>query len=146
MADLIALQSELTQEYLGQLVKETPGSKAYTTFLGRALLAQPDNVTLRRLVAENPRSYRQAEAAFYPDGSDHSDESLTGELYYLVDLDERFVTLTAKGVEFLETRLEPVSEVFPQTIIVLLKGRDCVIKSSYTHRSASDSDWFRLSL
>ena len=105
VADLINLQAKVAQDCRDQLLEETPGSKAYAAYLGRALLADPDNENLLRLVAADPRSYRNAVAALYPDGSDYADETQTGELYYLVDRDKRFVTLTARGVEFLENRL-----------------------------------------
>ena len=105
VVDLIALQSALAGEYLGQLAEESPGSKAYLTLLGQATLAQPDNDLLRRRAAADPRVWRKAQAALYPDGSDYPDETMTGDLYYLVDPEERFVTLTARGLEFLETRL-----------------------------------------
>ena len=105
VVDLIALQSALAGEYLNQLAEQSPGSRAYLTLLGQAMLAQPDNDLLRRRAAADPRVWRKAQAALYPDGSDYPDETMTGDLYYLVDPEERFVTLTARGLEFLETRL-----------------------------------------
>ena len=105
VVDLIALQSALAGEYLNQLAEQSPDSKAYLTLLGQATLAQPDNDLLRRWVAADPRVWRKAQAALYPDGSDYPDETMTGDLYYLVDPEERFVTLTARGLEFLESRL-----------------------------------------
>ena len=105
VSDLISLQAKVAQDCRDQLLEETPGSKAYAAYLGRALLADPDNENLLRLVAADPRSYRNAVATVYPDGSDYADETQTGELYYLVDRDKRFVTLTAMGVEFLVNRL-----------------------------------------
>ncbi len=105
VVDLIALQSALAGEYLNQLAEQSPGSQAYLTLLGQAMLAQPDNDLLRRRAAADPRAWRKAQAALYPDGSDYPDETMTGDLYYLVDPEERFVTLTARGLEFLESRL-----------------------------------------
>ena len=105
VVDLIALQSALAGEYLNQLAEQSPDSKAYLTLLGQAMLAQPDNDLLRRRAAADHRAWRKAQAALYPDGSDYPDETMTGDLYYLVDPEERFVTLTARGLEFLETRL-----------------------------------------
>ena len=105
VADLISLQAKVAQDCRDQLLEETPGSKAYAAYLGRALLADPDNENLLRLVAADPRSYRNAVATVYPDGSDYADETQTGQLYYLVDRDKRFVTLTAMGVELLVNRL-----------------------------------------
>ena len=105
VAELISLQSGLFGEYLAQLDREGPDSRAYATLLGKALLSQPDNNDLRKLAAANPRAYRRAQAILYPDGSDYPDESLTTDLYYVIDPEERFVTLTAQGITFLEMRL-----------------------------------------
>ena len=105
VAELISNQSGLFGEYLAQLDRERPDSRAFATLLGMALLAQPDNDELRRFAAANPRAYRRAQAILYPDGSDYPDESLSADLFYLIGPEERFVTLTAKGIAFLETRL-----------------------------------------
>ena len=102
---LISLQHGLFGEFRSKLDKEPPDSEAYATLLGRALLAQPDNDDLRQMAAANPRAYRRAQAAIYPDGSDYPDESLTSDLFYVIDTEERFVTLTAKGIDVLEKRL-----------------------------------------
>ena len=105
VGELISLQSGLFGEYLAQLDRERPDSRTYATILGNALLSQPDNDDLRKLAAVNPRAYRRAQAILYPDGSDYPDESLTTDLYYVIDSEERFVTLTAQGIAFLEMRL-----------------------------------------
>ncbi len=105
VAELLSLQAGLFGEYLAQLDNELCDSKADSALLGRALLAQPDNDDLRRWIAANPRAYRRAQAVLYPDGSDYPDEACAADLYYLVDPEKRFVTLTAKGIAFLETRL-----------------------------------------
>ncbi len=105
VAKLISLQHELFCEIRSQLDKELPDSKGYATLLGQALLAQPDNDDLRQIAAANPRAYRRAHAILYPDGSDYPDESLTSDLFYVIDPKERFVTLTPRGTAVLEKRL-----------------------------------------
>ena len=105
VAELISSQLGLFGEYLSQLDREPPNSRAFATLLGMALLAQPDNDDLRHLAAAYPRAYRRAQAILYPDGSDYPDESLSAALFYVIGPEERFVTLTAKGIAFLETRL-----------------------------------------
>ena len=105
VARLISLQQELFDELRSQLDRELPDSKGYATLLGQAMLAQPDDDGLRQIAAANPRAYRRAQAILYPDGSDYPDESLTADLFYVIDPKERFVTLTARGVAVLEKRL-----------------------------------------
>lgn len=107
VAELTQRQADLAGEYLARLEKESPGGKSYARLLGQALLAQPDNARLRQLAAAQPRAYRQALAALYPDGSDYPDPALAADLYCLVDPEQRFVTLTARGLAFLESRLGP---------------------------------------
>ncbi len=103
--ELIARQSELARAYLARLDAPPPGRREQAELLGRALLAQPDDDGLRQWTAAHPRACRRAWSVIYPDGSDCPDPSLTSDLYYLVDPEERFVTLTARGLALLETRL-----------------------------------------
>ena len=107
VAELTQRQADLAGEYLARLEMESPGGKAYARLLGQALLAQPDNARLRQRAAAQPRAYRQALAALYPDGSDYPDPARAADLYCLVDPEQRFVTLTARGLAFLESRLGP---------------------------------------
>ena len=105
VGQLVERQAARAGEYLDRLERETLTGKDYAGLMARALLAQPDNDRLRRLAAAQPRAYRQALAALYPDGSDYPDPELAEGLYCLVDREQRFVTLTAQGIEFLENRL-----------------------------------------
>ena len=105
VAQMMAGQWELAGELRCRLEATPFDGGEWAALFGQALLAQPEDASLRRLAAANPRGYRKALAALYPDGSDYPDESLTANLYYLVDPEERFVTLTDKGVAYLETRL-----------------------------------------
>ena len=105
VAELVARQEAVAGECLDLLERESPNCKTYAGWMARALLAQPDNDRLRRLAAAEPRAYRRALAALYPDGSDYPDPDLAEGLYCLVDRERRFVTLTAQGIAFLENRL-----------------------------------------
>lgn len=107
VAELVQQQADLAGEYLARLEKEAHGGKPYARLLRQALLAQPDNARLRQVAATQPRAYRQALAALYPDGSDYPDPARAADLYCLVDPEQRFVTLTARGLAFLENRLGP---------------------------------------
>ena len=108
VALLVELQTALAIDYLSRLEKEPPHGKTWPRLLALLLTAQPDNETRRRLVAAHPAAYRQAQALLYPEGNDHPDPVLTADLYYVVDPAERFVTLTARGLTFLESRLGPL--------------------------------------
>ena len=108
VAILVERQTALAGDYLSQLEKEPPHGKTWPRLLALLLTAQPDNETRRRLVAAHPTAYRQAQALLYPEGNDHPDPALTADLYYVVDPAERFVTLTARGLAFLEARLGPL--------------------------------------
>lgn len=105
VGQMVERQADRAGGYLDRLEGETLTGKAYAGLMARALLAQPDSDRLRQLAAAQPRAYRQALAVLYPDGSDYPDPDLAGDLYCLVDREQRFVTLTAQGVEFLENRL-----------------------------------------
>lgn len=108
VALMVERQTALAADYLSQLEKESPYGKTWPRLLALLLAAQPDNETRRRLVAAHPAAYRQAQALLYPEGNDHPDPALTADLYYVVDPAERFVTLTARGLDFLEARLGPI--------------------------------------
>lgn len=105
VADLVAAQGELAREYIAQLQAESPDSRRFGVLLCQGLLAQPGNPELRQLAREHPRSYRRGMAVVYPDQPDYPDDAWTENHYYLVDPQEGFVTLTARGIAWLEQRL-----------------------------------------
>ena len=105
VAELAAEQEKVAEDY-GLRLKETPaGSASFGVLLCLGLLAQPRNGELRRLAMQQPGAYRRGLAAVYPYGNDEADEELIGDLYCMVDDRERLVTLTAKGMAFLERQL-----------------------------------------
>ena len=103
--DLVEKQQALCQEYAATIASLPPENPEHGRLLCLALLAAPFDETLRWTARECPRSYRRGLAAFFPDGGDVPDESLTADLYYQVDEKGRFVTPTEKGLAFLNTRL-----------------------------------------
>ena len=105
VAGVVARQEDLASEYLTTLRDTDPSHASYATLICLGLLASPRNEQLRRLALINPRSYRRGMAGLYPNGNDSPDESLTGGLYYIVDPQENLVTLTEKGMAFLEGQL-----------------------------------------
>ncbi len=105
VAGMVAQQTRQAAEWTEQLGQLPAASMEYVTLLGRLLVAQPHNEAFRELAANTPRSFRRALSLLYPDGSDYPDASLVDDLFYLVDPEERFFTLTARGVAFLENWL-----------------------------------------
>ena len=105
VAELVEGQEKVVEGYTQRLKEAPPDSASFGLFLCLGLLTQPRHQELRRLALRHPRSYRRGLAAVYPDGNDEPDEELVSDLYCLVDTQSRFVTLTAKGIAFLESRL-----------------------------------------
>lgn len=105
VTELIALQGSVIRSLEAQVNQAAPPTKDALPLWSKLLLAQPDTDNLRRQLSENPRLYRRIQSIVYPDGSDYPDGSLTAELFYTVDPDQRFVSLTGLGQNFLETQL-----------------------------------------
>ncbi len=105
VAGMVARQEDLAGEYLTTLRDTDPSHASYATLICLGLLASPRNEQLRRLALINPRTYRRGMEDLYPNGNDSPDESITGDLYYIVDPQEGLVTLTEKGMAFLEGQL-----------------------------------------
>ena len=102
---LIGLQEDLVQGLATQLTQTNPKSKAFLQLLAKLLLAQPENQLLRGQLSQHPRHYQRALCLIDQEGFDDPDDRLTAELFYAVDPDRRFVTLTEKGLALLERDL-----------------------------------------
>ncbi len=102
---LISLQENLAQGLATQLTQVDPKSKDFPRLLAKLLLAQPDNRLLRRQLSQHPGHYKRALSVIYQEESDSSGDALAAELFYTVDPERRFVTLTEKGQSLLETDL-----------------------------------------
>jgi len=102
---LIVLQDDLVQGLAIQLAQTDPASKDSLLLLAKLLLAQPDNELLRRRLAEHPKNYKRVQSLIYQDGAGYPGDALTSELFYMVDPEQRFVTLTERGQIFLERHL-----------------------------------------
>ena len=105
VGELVREQQEIARQYLRQLHSLAPDDRAYGRMLSLGLLADPHSKDLQRLARGNPGSYRRGMGELYPDGGDTLDAALTANLLYVVDLHQRFVTLTEGGVDFLSSRL-----------------------------------------
>ena len=98
-------QAAVGQEYLAKLNDLTPEQASFSVVLCQAAMALPKDRDVRRLVRTYPRSHRQGMGRVYSEGLDAPDEIWTRDLYYVVDPRERFVSLTTRGILFLEARL-----------------------------------------
>lgn len=105
IGEVVQEQHRIAGQYLQQLNGLAPDDRAYGRLLCLGLLANPHSKDLQRLARNNPGSCRRGLGELYPDGGDSPDMALIANLLYVVDLHERFVTLTEKGVDFLSSRL-----------------------------------------
>ena len=105
---LILLQEDLVPGLAAQLTLAEPKSKSFPRLLAQLLLAQPENQLLRGRLAQYPGHYKRALSLIDQDGSDYpgyGGDPLTAELFYAVDPERRYVTLTEKGLTLLEADL-----------------------------------------
>ena len=102
---LISLQEDLVHGLATQLDQAEPKSKGFPQLLAKLLLAQPENPSLRKQLSQHSGHYKRALSLVDQEGSDYSVETLTTDLFYAVDPERRFVTLTEKGQALMETDL-----------------------------------------
>ena len=102
---LISIQADLAQDLATQLTQSDPKSKGFPQLLAKLLLAQPESRLLRRHLSQDPRHYKRALSLIYQEESDCPGDKLNSELFYTVDPERRFVTLTEKGQSLLESDL-----------------------------------------
>ena len=100
VVEMIRLQREVTQDLAGQLSKPGLESCDLTRILAQLLLAEPENPALKEYLAENPTWSKALRSVA---GRDYAD--LTLDLFYAIDIDNRYVSLAEKGQDFLEQRL-----------------------------------------
>ena len=105
VSEMIDRQGEAALSLERQSVDVVSGSRECVTLLAKLMLSQPDSEVLRDLLSQFPRLRRKVLSRIFPDGSEYPDENLTADLLCAVDPERRFVTLTRRGQEFLETRL-----------------------------------------
>lgn len=96
--ELIGLQDRVAQDLADRLASIHSG-KGHAT-LAQLLLADPDNPALQRSLAGEAGLIKRVQAY-----AEQNYESLTSELFYIIDPAKRFVTLAEKGREVVEQRL-----------------------------------------
>ena len=108
--ELAALQESVGQEYVSRLGAVQAGSKEFGVLLCRGLLALPRHRGLAAASREYPQAYRHGLEVIYGEGTDYPGEEWVSDLYFVSDLDASTVTLTPKGLDFLEGRLGRFTE------------------------------------
>jgi preprotein translocase subunit SecA len=102
ITQLITLQKGVTQGLADKINRSDTSLTHEFSVLCKLLLAEPNNDALEQHWRDNPRRYREIKAAIEQD-----QETLTSELYYVIDPDRRFVTLADKGRDYLTQILGP---------------------------------------
>jgi preprotein translocase subunit SecA len=96
ITQMISLQKGVTKGLADELIQTDTSLKEGINLLSRLFLAEPDNGTLERYLHHEPRRFKQIRSEVELEEID-----LTSDLYYVIDPDRRFVTLTDKGRDFL---------------------------------------------
>ena len=101
VAEMIGLQRELVGELAGHIDSPETPPNSQPRLLATLLLADPDSPALAQRLGARPRLRRQTWAL-----AEDEYATLTDGLYYAIHPGNRFVTLTERGREFLERRLD----------------------------------------
>ena len=96
ITQMIGLQKEVTKGLADEIIQTDTSLKEALNLLSTLLLAEPDNGTLEQYLRDEPHRFKQIRSAV-----DLDEVDLTSGLYYVIDPDRRFVTLTDKGRDFL---------------------------------------------
>ena len=103
--DLVARQSVVAGTLAKQLDSVDPDSPDHNILLAKLMLGQRDHRYLRQCLADNPVQYNRARRLAEQEQADYPDSSLATGLLYIIDSQNRYVTLTEAGHELLERRL-----------------------------------------
>lgn len=102
--EMIALQEAEGQSWVNTLTALSPNDREYGTRLCQAMMAMPSSRVLLNLSLKHPRAYRRGTDEIFLDSPNFPGEEWVEDLYFFVDLEKRFVTLTQRGLDFLEAR------------------------------------------
>ena len=103
--DLVNRQNVVTLGLAEQLDGVGRNSPDHHILLAKLMLGQPDHPSLKQHLAENPVQYRRAQRLADREQADYPNSALTTGLLYIIDPQNRYVTLTEAGQELLEARL-----------------------------------------
>lgn len=102
--EMIALQEAEGRTWATSLAGLSPGDREYGTRLCQAMMAMPSNRELLNLSLKYPRAHRRGMDAIFLENANFPGEEWVKDLYFFVDLERRFVTLTQRGLDFLEAK------------------------------------------
>ena len=102
--EMIALQEAVGQSYITGLEQLDPKDRKFGTALCQAMMAMPSSTELFNLSRKYSRAYRRGMDAVFLESPNFPGEEWVRDLYFFVDPEKRFVTLTQKGLDFLEAR------------------------------------------
>ncbi len=105
IGDLVARQNVVALGLAEQLDNSGHNSPDHHIFLAKLMLGQPDHPSLNKHLSDDPVQYRRARRLADREQADYPDSALATGLLYLIDPQNRYVTLTEAGQELLEARL-----------------------------------------
>jgi preprotein translocase subunit SecA len=103
--DLVARQKVVALGLAEQLDGVDCNASDHHTLLAKLMLGQPDHPSLKQHLADNPVQYKRARRLAEQEQADYTNSLLVTGLLYIIDQQDRFVTLTEAGQELLEARL-----------------------------------------
>ena len=103
--DLVARQNVVALGLAEQLDGVGRNSPDHHTLLAKLVLGQPDHPSVKQNLADNPVQYQRARRLADQEQADYPDSTVATGLLYLIDPQNRYVTLTESGQELLESRL-----------------------------------------
>ena len=103
--DLVARQKVVALGLAEQLDSVGCNASNHHILLAKLMLGQPDHPSLKQHLADNPVQYKRARRLAEQEQSDYPNSLLVTGLLYIIDQQDRFVTLTEAGQELLEARL-----------------------------------------
>ena len=103
--DLVTRQNLVALGLAEQLDGADSNSPDHHILLAKLMLGQPDHPSLKQHLADNRVQYKRARRLADREQADYPDSALATGLLYIIDPQDRFVTLTEAGQEQLEARL-----------------------------------------
>ena len=103
--DLVARQDVVALDLAQQLDGGGRNSSDRHILLAKLMLGQPDHLSLRQCLADSPAQYKRARRLADQEQADYPDSALAAGLLYIIDPQNRYVTLTEAGHELVAARL-----------------------------------------
>ena len=105
VGDLVARQNVFALGLAEQLDGVGCNSRNHHIFLAKLMLGQPEHPSLKQHLADNPVQYKRARRLADRENAEYPNSELATGLLYIIDPQNRYVTLTEAGQELLEASL-----------------------------------------